>query len=350
MDCPEMTCLPGASTSAALYPSPISGDTMNTLTSVQRRKARDKFQLDTIMNKITAMACFSDPSFRLKMFRKIGQGGFGQVFHCKDLEFEQHVAVKVIEKPQKAAKMAAIYTEIKNLKKCNHQNIPRYVNTFLSTDHIFLSMEFVKGLTLDDIIYHIHMDTSTMAYVCTEVLSALEYLQDINIIHRDVKPQNILVSKAGRVKLTDLGLSICTSKRIAGDMSRRICGTTNFMAPEMVTGASYSHGVDIWALGITLFLMVYRQYPYDQRLSKLERLKLIARKSPLELYNYEPGYMLLFYHYCVEHEGKRPSAHELRGWEFISHQGTKEDMARVMSRVLAMKRAGEKEPIVELKY
>jgi len=155
-------------------------------------------------------------------------------------------------------------TEISIMQSCCHPNIIGYFDSFLliNEKEVWLVMEYMEYTSLTFILnlydQSIHMDESHMAYCIRETLLGLQYLHNCQIIHRDVKSDNILISTHGAIKITDFGFSVRSKDGFINDS----VGSPYWMAPELILRANYDYRVDIWSLGIVLIEMVEGEPPY----------------------------------------------------------------------------------------
>jgi len=187
----------------------------------------------------------------------------------------QDVAIKVMDKS-----VVLSHTGLANQLKqetrihlvCrNHPNILNMMRAWQDERHLYMAFELCQAGTLKDVIAS-RFDSPTrhfrpvpdeaMVSAGSQLGSALAYIHDIGVMHRDVKPENILISGAGDLLLTDFGLALWLGKR---EKTTSICGTLPYMAPE-VLGASqacpYGHSADFWSLGVTLFLLGRGRLPF----------------------------------------------------------------------------------------
>jgi len=225
----------------------------------------------------------------------IGCGAFASVRMCVEKESGQKFAMKIVDKRKftianTSAREKSPEDEAKLLQGLKHPNIIQIHDAFESKDHFYLIMELAMGGDLLDLLISLGHGLSE-AYthkLFLQVCSVVQYLHSQGLAHRDIKPENILlVSKAvdSDVKLTDFGLS-----RFIGEsrFMQTICGSPMYIAPELILcmegkwKEGYDQAVDLWALGVLLFMMLTNAVPFDPRLATpiLEQSKSGKYKYP----------------------------------------------------------------------
>lgn len=184
----------------------------------------------------------------------LGTGKSSQVFFGKS--GIRTYAVKVVEEEfRKYAK-----NEADILQVVCHENIVKFYKKFEKKSSTWLILELVEGLDLFSFKQKTHLSLSFISSLSRQLIKALEYLHDLGIVYRDLKPENIMIQKDGSIKLIDFGLS----KFIDSDKTRTICGSAQYMAPEIIRGEFYDYSVDYWALGVLLFECFVGRPPFNE--------------------------------------------------------------------------------------
>ena len=208
-----------------------------------------------------------DTKRNYKKGKKLGGGGFGEVFELIDTETGEIRAVKIIslKKLENPQNNEAYLNEYKFNNSLNYKYICKCYNTFKDNDNAYFILEFQPNKTLNELIssrYSLY--EIEIKHYCYELLLAIEYLHNRNIIHRDIKLSNILLSDKMEVKLCDFGLAIGNNSIT----NKTICGTPNYIAPEILNyknGTNYSFEIDIWAFGIILYSLFYKKTPFESQ-------------------------------------------------------------------------------------
>ncbi|KAG8299457.1 cAMP-dependent protein kinase catalytic subunit beta-like [Homalodisca vitripennis] len=193
----------------------------------------------------------------------IGVGTFGVVLLMKDETEDTYYAVKAINKKVivKSKQIPHILNEKKILNVTNFPFIIYLVNYFSDNSYLYFVLPFVSGGDLFTSLRRVHKFNDGLSrFYASQVVLALEYLHHLDIIYRDLKPENILLDHTGYIKLTDFGFG-----KILKSRTWTLCGTPEYLAPEVVLNRGYSKAVDWWALGVLIFEMICGRSPFVSR-------------------------------------------------------------------------------------
>ncbi|RME04208.1 MAG: serine/threonine protein kinase [Planctomycetota bacterium] len=198
-----------------------------------------------------------------KIVEKIGSGGMGSVFKAKHLRMGRDVAIKVLSKKHAEDKMyiSRFLREAKSLAKLNHPNIVRAYDCNRVGETYYLVMEFVEGISAYDRLAERLFSEQEIIQLGMQLASAMAHYNQANMVHRDIKPDNILITKDGSAKLCDLGLAK-SDKDTKITAQGTTLGTPQYISPEQAQGKSLDIRADIYSLGATFFHMVVGEEPY----------------------------------------------------------------------------------------
>jgi len=289
---------------------------------------------------------------RIQELGSLGEGAGGAVTRCKLKGGSTVFALKVITTNPDPDVKKQIVRELGFNKECASEHICRYYGAFVdpSTATISIAMEFCEGGSLDSIYKEVkrlggRTGEKVLGKIAEGVLHGLTYLHSKKIIHRDIKPSNILLCRNGEVKLCDFGVS--------GDFGTKgeantFIGTSYYMAPERITGQSYTITSDVWSTGVTLLEVAQHRFPFpadgtemQPRAGLIDLLTYIVRQ-PIPKLKDEPAANIFwsdkfkyFIECCLEKEPSRRAS----PWRMLEHPWMVEmrtkrvNMARYLTQV-----------------
>jgi serine/threonine-protein kinase 24/25/MST4 len=258
---------------------------------------------------------------------KVGSGAFGSVFAGVRREDGKQIAVKIIDLEESQDDIATINREIMALvngKTC--QQLTQYYGSHVVETMLWIGMEYVDGGSVLDRVKELgKLPEETSAIICRETLLGLKFLWMEGKIHRDIKAANILVSKAGHVKLADFGASRQLTETV--QKCDTFVGSPYWMAPEILTEKLYDGKADVWSLGITCLEMTLGKPP-NSTIHPLQVLGVIAKSPSPTL---PDGYSREFNEFvdaCLQKDPtKRPSVDALLEYRFIKGAGELSELA-----------------------
>uniref|UniRef100_A0A4W5QZL8 Calcium/calmodulin-dependent protein kinase IGb n=1 Tax=Hucho hucho TaxID=62062 RepID=A0A4W5QZL8_9TELE len=203
----------------------------------------------------------------------LSEGAFSEVFKVKERKTGKLFAIKYVRKKQKS--IQNLENEIAVLRKVKHENIVGLEDFYESRSHFYLVMQLVAGGELFDHILDRGMYSETDASrVVQQVLQAIQYLHQNGIVHRDLKPENLLYysqDENSKIMISDFGLS----KMEDNGVMSTACGTSGYVAPEVLAQKPYSKAVDCWSIGVITYILLCGYPPfYETRLfSKIMKVQ-----------------------------------------------------------------------------
>ena len=201
-----------------------------------------------------------------EIVQPLGSGGSGFVFKALDTSLQRYVAVKVLKdgstdaaKPDNTRDVDVLLQEARAQARVAHPNIVTIYYVGKENGNPFYAMELVDGISLSERIREGDVAFSEISDIAEELVQALMFSFDVDIIHGDIKPSNIMLARNGGAKLSDFGLA-----RRASEKDKLVTGgTPNYLAPEVLNGVAPSQQSDMYALGVTLFELTFGKLPIE---------------------------------------------------------------------------------------
>ena len=221
---------------------------------------------------------------KYRIIRLIGKGGMANVYLATDVGSGIKVAIKVL-KPELSSDEEFIRrfdTEAKAVSSLNHSNIVKVFGVGHEGNYRYIVQEYVEGITVKELInQNGHLDWRVAVPIVIQVGMALEYAHNNGIVHRDIKPQNILISRDRIAKITDFGIARATSGNTITMTSGGALGTVHYFSPEQARGGNVGPGSDIYSVGVMLYEMVTGRVPFDGESNVAVAVKHLQEKPPV---------------------------------------------------------------------
>jgi len=240
---------------------------------------------------------------RYEIRSKIGEGGMGEVYLAHDTRLDRKVALKILpaDVASDPGRMHRFRQEAKTASGLNHPNIITIYEIDEADSRDFIAMEFVEGETLRERMHAAPLKLSEAVKVATQTASALSAAHDAGIVHRDIKPDNIMLRRDGIVKVLDFGLAklverlptefvdseAATSIPMKSEPGS-VIGTAVYMSPEQARGTPVNARTDIFSLGVVLYEMVARCLPFKGADTIEILASILSDKEPPPIARYEP--------------------------------------------------------------
>ncbi|MEZ5076501.1 MAG: protein kinase [Solirubrobacterales bacterium] len=203
-------------------------------------------------------------SGRYRLEAKLGSGGMSTVYLAKDTTLDRPVAVKVMhrEMSEQPDQLERFRQEARAVAKLSHPNVVAVIDAGEDRGHPYIVFEYVEGETLKALISRVGaLDPQEALAYAIEIARGLTVAHARNMVHRDIKPQNVMIDSEGRAKLTDFGIS----RQLEQDgmtATGRVLGTTDYVAPEQAMGHGADPRSDVYSLGVVLYEMLIGQVPF----------------------------------------------------------------------------------------
>ncbi|MFW6303732.1 MAG: protein kinase domain-containing protein, partial [Candidatus Sumerlaeota bacterium] len=244
----------------------------------QRAAVEEQAQMpEQEARKHSEVAKVIDQRTRYDLQEEIGRGAMASVYRAMDNELEEIVALKIL--PESLIKnpeaLRRFRLEARASRKLSHDNIVRIHDIGEEKGRKYISMEFVEGKTLKDMIRAAARDTSTdvpriaiakLADYAMQIAAGMQYAHEQGIIHRDLKPANIMITSEDKVKVADFGIAkaVEASDQSQGTITGAIVGTPLYMSPEQIMGETCDRRTDIYSFGVLIYEAIIGHAPFNQ--------------------------------------------------------------------------------------
>ena len=270
--------------------------------------------LETPTEKLTRGSVFAS---RYEIIEELGKGGMGKVYRVEDKKINEEVALKLI-KPEIASDKKTIErfsNELKMARKIAHRNVCRMYDLGVEKGTYYITMEYVPGEDLRSLIRRVKQLTfGTAVSIAKQVCEGLSEAHRLGVVHRDLKPQNIMIDKEGNARIMDFGIARSVKGKGITDAGVMV-GTPEYMSPEQAEVKDVDQRSDIYSLGVILYEMVTGRVPFEGEtpLGIAMRHKSEEPKAPKELNAQIPEDLNLAILKCMEKakENRYQSAGEL---------------------------------------
>ncbi|MCI0638463.1 MAG: serine/threonine protein kinase [Gemmataceae bacterium] len=229
------------------------------------------------------------------IFKELGHGGMGRVYLAQEEMSGRQAAIKVLapELAQEAGFLQRFQREIESLSLLDHPGIVRFMESGCENGLYYYAMEYVEGQSLDEILLtQGRLPWREVLDIALQICPALRHVHDHGIIHRDIKPPNILRTADGKIKITDFGIAkVFASAHLT--KTGGVVGTAEFLSPEQAAGKPVSKRSDLYSLGIVLYTLLTGRLPFEgasfvdllhkHRYGQFDRPQKIVPEIPYEI-------------------------------------------------------------------
>ncbi|MEJ7700665.1 MAG: serine/threonine-protein kinase [Pyrinomonadaceae bacterium] len=245
-----------------------------------------------------------------RIVRKIGAGGMGEVYLAEDTKLDRRVALKILpaEFAEDKDRMNRFVREAKSASALNHPNIITIHEIGESDGTHFIATEFIDGKTLNEYAKSNPLNFKSALEIAIQIASALDEAHAAGIVHRDIKPDNVMIRENGLAKILDFGIAKLSAPLESdaeaataiksGTSPGMIIGTANYMSPEQAKGQTVDARTDIFSFGVVLYEMLAGHLPFEGE-SAMEMIGAILKDEPKLLPSDIPGEITKIINQCL---------------------------------------------------
>lgn len=264
------------------------------------------------------------------LLKPIGKGSFAEVLLGYNIIDKKKFAVKVVQltklrrilTSKNKTGVDSLKTEIVIMKKLDHKHLVKMYEVLgdAESDKIYIITEFMKNGSLASLMSKAPLSKEQIWNYFRQMILGIEYCHSVaNICHRDIKPENILLGDNGELKISDFGVSSIIEN--GNDCLQNTAGSNYYFSPELSKGSTYKgKGSDIWAIGVTLFQMFHRKYPFDGRTFP-ELYNRIQNTEPDYSPDLDPDLLDLFKGILEKDPDKRFTIEDIRKNKWVTKGG-----------------------------
>ena len=219
---------------------------------------------------------------RYEILSLIGQGGMADVYKAKDTILNRIVAIKVLRDKlsQDAMALVRFQREASAASRLSHPNVVDIYDVGEYEGMHYIVMEFIRGRTLKELIAQRGaLDVDEAIGIIKQLVSAINHAHENNIIHRDIKPQNVLVKDDGTIKITDFGIAVANGS-VQLTFNNTVMGSAHYLAPETTQGKEPNEQVDIYSLGIVFYELLTGKVPFTGKTPTEIAIKHLRKPMP----------------------------------------------------------------------
>ncbi|HYF48689.1 MAG TPA: FHA domain-containing serine/threonine-protein kinase [Planctomycetota bacterium] len=255
-----------------------------------------------------------------QVLNRIGVGGMGEVYKATQLSLTREVALKVLSPDlvKDRAFVERFLSEARAAGKFNHPNVVHVHEVGEESGYYYYSMEYLEGGSVHDQVSRGRkLDPERATEIILQATRALEYAEKVGIVHCDIKPDNLMLTGTGEVRLADLGIAKSLNEKGKAEQSDGVFGSPNYMSPEQARGLPLDHRSDLYSLGVTYYRILLGKVPFTGKDAKriMEKVVFDEPESPRKL---DPNLPPMIYSILAKLLKKKPSDRYQKAAELVA--------------------------------